>query len=96
MIHITQKRFEQRANSLTDIKVFSNLPELVLMINGKYVATVKPDAFKTAVFSRVELQSGNNKIKVTGSGSYKNFKDECSWLVEGHGFIIRPLTQNSL
>ncbi len=50
-----------------EIKVYTNLPELELFINGKSVGVKKPD-FHRAVFF-VDLVAGKNYVDVVGTGN---------------------------
>ena len=81
MLYVAEKRFVERKNAATQIKVFSNLPEVTLMINGKKISTQKPNEMKTIVWNNVQLQEGKNTIEVSGTGKNKKQKDTCTFNV---------------
>jgi beta-galactosidase len=75
MVHIADKRMTKRAAN-TGIRAFTNLPELVLYINGKMLAKAVPDTNGIALWNNVQLQPGQNNIAVAGSGKQAGIKDE--------------------
>jgi beta-galactosidase len=76
LIYITERRYNRRNIPVTDIRVYSNLPNITLSINGKQL---EPTTSKYYIFkwSKVQLVNGNNKIIATG----ENLKDEVEWMV---------------
>ena len=59
MVHICGKRYAQRAGETTEIRVYSNLPQVSLYLNGKLLETVRAD--KVFVF-HVALSEGMNTL----------------------------------
>ena len=59
MVHVCGRRYAQRAGETTDIRVYSNQPEVTLYVNGEAVETQKAD--KVFVFT-VALKDGQNTI----------------------------------
>lgn len=63
-VHICEKRFVNRHKDSMEVKVYSNLSEVSLYINGKYFATAKGEnVFK---FKDVPLREQKNIIEVFG------------------------------
>lgn len=60
MVHLCGKRYAQRAGETTQIRVYSNQPEVTLYLNGKQID--KQSADKVFVFE-VALEDGFNVIK---------------------------------
>lgn len=60
-IHICEKRFVNRHKEKIDVKIYSNLSEISLDINGVEVGTIEGDT--VFLFENVPLQSGHNIIK---------------------------------
>ncbi len=60
MVHLCGRRYAQRAGETTEIRVYSNQPEVVLYLNGKEVG--KQTAAKVFVF-QVSLQDGLNVVE---------------------------------
>ena len=62
LVHICGKRYAERAGKTTDIRVFSNRPEVTLTVNGeRFVSTVQN---ATALFENIPLRMGENRIAV--------------------------------
>lgn len=59
MLHICGKRYAQRSGENTEIRVYSNQPEVTLIVNGERVGTQAAD--KVFVF-RVALAPGMNTV----------------------------------
>ncbi len=69
-VHITGRRYLDRHNLTSDIKVYSNEDEVVLTVNGKEYPAVKGE--KIFVFKGVELALGENTLVA----KTKNASDE--------------------
>ena len=61
-VHIASKRFIERATDTINLKVYSNCKEITLFVNGTEVATLS--GMHTFAFENINLQPGNNDIKV--------------------------------
>lgn len=79
MAYITSRRFTKRTNPLTDVKVYSNLNEVTLYVNGKRVKTMKPDEMRRIIWKDIKLDKGRNDIRVEGKSGKTVLVDTCSW-----------------
>lgn len=79
MVHITSRRAVNRTLPVTDVKVYSNCPEVELTVNGKSRGTVKPGPSRIALWPKVELSPGENVLKVTGVAGGAKVHDTCTW-----------------
>ncbi len=66
VIYITSRRYEDRVSEKVDIKVYSNLGEVTLLVNGKKVKTLESDN-KIFLFKNVRLEEGKNEIKAVSN-----------------------------
>ena len=66
-VHVCGRRFMDRAPDQRDIKVYSNCPQVTLLVNGCEVATLKAD--KIFLFKDVALQNGVNEITARAEGA---------------------------
>ena len=77
MLHIAGRRFVERRQAVTDIKVYSNCPSVELKVNGKSLGLVVPDDLHICRWKNVELQPGNNEIAASSPGT--SLTDKCGW-----------------
>lgn len=64
MIHLASKRNVLRKSPVQTIQAFSNRPGAELFVNGKSVGKAVADAYATLEWKNVELQPGENEIRV--------------------------------
>jgi beta-galactosidase len=73
-VHITSKRFVDRADSEITVKVYSNCSEVTLYVNGKELASKTSDG-KIFVFENVSLAEGINEIKAVAKIDNAEYAD---------------------
>ncbi|MBQ8955158.1 MAG: hypothetical protein IJ048_13695 [Clostridia bacterium] len=61
VVHVCGRRFADRAPGERDVIVFSNCPEVTLLVNGQPVATEKGDGY-VFTFHDVPLKDGANSV----------------------------------
>jgi beta-galactosidase len=78
MIYITSKRYDHRGTEPSLIKIYSNLPQVELIVNGVSMGLKKST---TTIFSweNIALREGWNHIEATGLRENKKIADSCSW-----------------
>ncbi|MEG1866754.1 MAG: glycoside hydrolase family 2 TIM barrel-domain containing protein [Bacteroides sp.] len=64
MIHLAGKRNTERTNRLQTIQAFSNRPQAELFVNGKSQGKAMADSLSVIEWKKVELQPGENEIRV--------------------------------
>lgn len=79
MVYITSRRFVRRTNPQTDVKVYSNLSEVTLYVNGKKQGTMKPDEMRRIIWKDIKLDKGQNDIRVEGKSGKTIQVDTCVW-----------------
>lgn len=82
MLYISNRRFTQRENNLTDIKAFSNLSSATLYVNSKKIGQQNKDKLNRIIWKNVMLQKGSNEIKIKGKFNKQLFTDTCTWIVK--------------
>jgi beta-galactosidase len=82
MIYIASRRFTQRTQAQTDVRVYTNLKQVTLYINGQKIGKMKPDEIHRALFNGVTLQPGDNLIRVEGKSGKQLISDECTWTLQ--------------
>lgn len=64
VLYIAAHRHTERSAALTPIKVYSNLPEVTLVVNAKTIGAKTPDDMQTILWDQVKLEEGANTITV--------------------------------
>lgn len=72
-LHICSRRFINRAKERIDIKVYTNLMDAILFVDGRNSGHGRNDGNGRIMFSDVPLHEGENRIKVAAEG----LTDEC-------------------
>lgn len=81
VLHITSSRFRFRSEPTTSVKVYTNLNDVSLTVNGRLLPTKSPEK-GIIVWDNVQLDEGNNGIIVRATAGGKNYVDDCVWAVE--------------
>lgn len=66
-LHIAEKRWGRRTDTLQTIKVYTNLPEADLSVNGNFVGSGE-NVGGRIVWEGVDLERGTNSIEVSSHG----------------------------
>ena len=82
MIYITSRRFTKRPEASVQVKVYSNLRENTLYVNGKKIGKQKSDSLHRVVWQNVTLSKGENRIRVEGKSKAGVIEDTCVWYLK--------------
>ena len=82
MIYIAGRRNVNRVKPLVDVQVFSNVEEVILIVNDCQCRRMKPDSLKVCLFKDVPLRKGRNEIEVRANDSKKQLIDRCTWILQ--------------
>ena len=85
MVYISARRFTQRTEPVTDVRVYSNLPSATLYLNGKSLGTAKKDKLNRIIWEGVRLRPGENEIIVQGRSGRQTLADTCRWVLFQQG-----------
>lgn len=82
-VYIADRRHRQRTQTVTDIRIFSNRPEVELFVNGKSFGKKQADAYATFEWKGIPLQPGENRISASASLGRKGVvQDFVCWTVK--------------
>lgn len=84
MIYITSRRFVERTNPLTDIRIYTNAGEAELYINEKSIGKKKRDQFNRVIWENVRLNQGKNNIRVKAKSNGHILEDTCEWYLNDY------------
>jgi len=82
MLYISSRRFTERTVANTQIKVYSNLDEATLYINGKKISKQKRDNLNRIIWDNIILEPGQNAIRVEGKTKKGGVNDSCMWTLK--------------
>jgi beta-galactosidase len=77
-VYITSRRFINRTEPKTPVKIYSNCDAVELKINGVSQGTVH-SVNHIFLWSDRQLVPGENRIEVSASQDAKTYTDSCSW-----------------
>lgn len=81
VLYITSHRYTFRKNKTVDIKVYSNLSEVLLTVNGAAYAAQSPEK-GIALWKDISLKEGANTLFVKATQNNKTYTDEVTWMYE--------------
>ena len=78
-LYITSRRFTERTDPTTSVKIYSNAKRVVLAINGKPMGPADTATDCVFTWQNVKLAPGTNTIEATASCRGRELHDECVW-----------------
>lgn len=81
-VYIANRRNRDCVNPQIDIMVFSNLPEVELLVNGKSIGKQLPDNYATFRWKGVVLNDGENKIEARYVNKKQQVTDSVIWVLK--------------
>lgn len=82
MIYLANRRDSVRTHKNSKIQLFSNLPKVQLIVNGKEYQAKQGVNSKHWVVDNVELKQGENKIQAKGNSGNEVLTDEMTWTLQ--------------
>jgi beta-galactosidase len=80
VVHINGSRFTPRTDPVTDVRVYSNAPEVALEVNGVSLGTrAGPSGSRVFTWQGVRLAPGENRVSATGHFGAVSQADACAW-----------------
>jgi hypothetical protein len=80
-VYITNSRFAIRQNDKIDVKVYSNLDDVELIVNGESLGNTKGD-FATYKWENVALQKDMNKVEAIAYKNGQSYSSSVVWMYE--------------
>lgn len=92
VLYIAARRYTQRTETKTDVKVYTNQSQATLYLNGKRIGKAKRDEIGRIIFKDVKLRKGENVIRVTAG----KLTDECSCTLNSNGILEQTTNEERL
>ena len=80
--YITDRRFTERTEAATDVKIYSNCDRVELTVNGVSQGVRTGDDEHVFRWTGLMLQPGKNLIAVTADRNGLHCTDECTWTLK--------------
>ena len=84
MVYITSRRFTERTEAKTPVKIYSNCDVVELKLNGESQGAMHSQDH-IFLWDDVALAAGENRIEAIGTKSGKTFTDSCLWDYKARG-----------
>jgi beta-galactosidase len=82
VLYITSRRFIERTNAVTDVKIYANAKEVELLLNGNSQGKHSDDTDGVFVWRDVTLSPGQNRVKARAERDGKKLSDSCVWTLK--------------
>ncbi|HEU5396218.1 MAG TPA: glycoside hydrolase family 2 TIM barrel-domain containing protein [Verrucomicrobiae bacterium] len=82
VLYITSRRFVERTNAVTDVKIYSNAKQAELFVNGQSQGTRPNDGNAVFIWKNVKLSPGENKIEARATRNRQALSDGCVWTLK--------------
>lgn len=79
VLHITSRRYTQRDEPLTEVKVYSNAGAVELRVNGVLIGSNSTKNYSVFKFPGVTLQPGANTVEVKAVRNGQTLTDKVTW-----------------
>ena len=79
VLYIAERRFTERTNAVTDVKIYSNARTVELLLNGKSEGYHRTSTNCVFVWRNVALKPGENQVTARAERDGKQLSDVCTW-----------------
>ncbi|HUE37654.1 MAG TPA: DUF4982 domain-containing protein, partial [Candidatus Acidoferrum sp.] len=79
VLYIASRRFTERANAVTNVKIYSNANKVELFVNGTSLGINGGSTNCVFVWNDVTLKPGENKIEARANRNGQILSDNCVW-----------------
>jgi beta-galactosidase len=83
VLYITSRRYTERTNAITDVKIYSNASQAELQVNGASQGVRTNDGNGVILWQSVKLAAGVNKIDARAQRKGESLTDSCAWTLRG-------------
>jgi beta-galactosidase len=79
-VYITSRRFTERTNAVTNVKIYANAGPVELSLNGVSLGKVAKGTNGIYLWNNVQLKPGENQVAVQARHAGTNLVDQCVWM----------------
>jgi beta-galactosidase len=82
VLYLTDRRFTERTNAATGVKIYSNAARVELRLNGVSQGARGDSTNGVFLWPNVTLQPGENKVEARAERAGQSLHDECVWTLK--------------
>ena len=82
VLYITSRRFTERTNAVTDVKIYSNARSVELFLNGNSQGKRNDGTNDVFLWKDVHLSPGENRIEARAEREATQLVDRCAWTLK--------------
>jgi beta-galactosidase len=82
VLYITSRRFTERTNAVTHVKIYSNTGPVEALVNGVSLGKLDNGTNGVYVWNNVQLQTGDNQVAAKAVHDGTNVTDQCVWTLK--------------
>ena len=82
VLYITGRRFTERTNAVTNVKIYSNAAKVQLLLNGVSHGERSDGTNCVFVWKEVRLSPGQNQVEARAEREGKSLTDSCVWMLK--------------
>jgi beta-galactosidase len=84
VLYLTSRRFTERTNPVTDVKIYSNATDAELLVNGASQGTRSNDGNAVFTWPDIHLKPGDNRIEARATRNGQPLTDSCVWTLKSN------------
>jgi beta-galactosidase len=82
VLYLTSRRFTERTNAVTDVKVYSNAAEVELFVNNVSQGKRADGVNGVFIWKEIKLAAGGNQIEARAQRNGQALADNCHWTLK--------------
>lgn len=79
VLYIASRRFTERTNAVTNVKIYSNANKVELFVDGTSLGINRSSTNDVFLWNNVTLKAGENKIEARANRDGQVLSDHCVW-----------------
>jgi beta-galactosidase len=82
VLYIASRRFTERTNAVTDVKIYSNADKVELLLNGKSQGWRSDGTNGVFLWKDARLKSGDTRVEARAERQGQKLTDSCVWALK--------------
>jgi beta-galactosidase len=82
VLYITSRRFTERTNAVTDVKIYSNAKKVELLVNSVSLGEQGNATNCVFIWKNAKLKPGENQVEARVKLDGRSLRDSCAWTLK--------------